>query len=104
VVGELNDGLVFSFVADLRTAEDDFDIGLDAFDGGYDFGGWFNVPDVDAEPNDFGVMRQQHFRDVERTLVDVELDEARARFQVAKIGQQMAQAKRGVDVFRVERG
>ena len=68
------------------------------------FGGWLDVPDVNAEADDFGISRQQHFRDVERTLVDVELDEARARLQVAKIGQQVAQAECGVDVFRVERG
>ena len=104
VVGEMDDGLVFGFVADLRAAEDDFDVRPDAFDGGDDFGGWFDVPDVDAEADDFGITRQQSFRDVERTLIDVELDEARARLQVAQIGQQIAQAKRGVDVFRVERG
>jgi hypothetical protein len=30
VVGKLDDGLVFGFVADLRSAEDDFDFGPDA--------------------------------------------------------------------------
>ena len=104
MVGQLNDGLVFGFIADLRSAKNDFDVGPDAFDCGDDLGGGLDVPDVDAEADDFGIARQQHFRDVERTLVDVELGEARARSQRAEIGQQVAQAERGVDVFRVERG
>ncbi len=104
MVGQLNDGLTLGFIADLRSAEDDFDVRPDAFDGSDDLGGGFDVPDIDAEADDFGIVRQQDFRDVERTLIDVELGEARARLQVAKIGQQVAQAERGVDVFRVERG
>ena len=104
MVGELNDGLVFGFVADLRSAEDDFDVRPDAFDGGDDLGGGFDVPDVDAEADDFRIARQQDFRDVERTLIDVELGEAGARPERAEVGQQVAQAERGVDVFRVERG
>ncbi len=104
MVSELDNGLVFGFVADFRAAEDDFDVGPDAFDGSDDFGGLLDVPDVNAEADNFGVLREEDFRDVERTLVDVELGEARARLERAEIGQQIAQAKRGVDVFRVERG
>ncbi len=36
--------------------------------------------------------------------MDVELDETRARPQLTEIGEQIAQAKRGVNTFRVERG
>ena len=85
MVGELDDGLVFGFVADFRAAEDDFDVRPDAFDGGDDFGGWLDVPDVNAEADDFGISRQQDFRDVERTLVDVKLGEARARLQPPRL-------------------
>ena len=63
-----------------------------------------DVPDVNAEADDFGVPRQEDFRNVERTLVDVEFRKARARLQVAEVGQQIAQAERGVDILRVERG
>ena len=66
--------------------------------------GRLDVPDVNAEADDFGILREQDFRDVERALVDVELGEAGARLQFAEIGQQIAQAERGVDVLRVERG
>ena len=52
----------------------------------------------------FGLCASKAFRDVERALVDVEFGEARARFQFAEIGQQIAEAERGVDELRVERG
>ena len=104
MVGQLNNFLFFGFVADFRAAEDDFDVRPDAFDGGDDFGGRLDVPDVNAEADDFGIAREEDFRDVERALVDVEFGEAGARLQFAEIGQQIAQAERGVDVFRVERG
>ena len=104
MVGELNDGLRLGFVADLRSAEDDFDFRPDAFDGGDDLGGGFDVPDVNAKADDFGIPREQDFRDVERALVDVELGEAGARLERAEVGQQIAQAERGVDELRVERG
>ena len=104
MVGKLDDFLSFSFIADLRAAENDFNVRPDAFDGCNNFGGWLDVPDIDAETDDFGIVCEKRFRDVERTLIDIELDEACARLQVAKIGQQVAQAKRGVDIFRVKRG
>ena len=104
MISQLNNGLIFGFVTDFRAAEDDFDVGSDALDGGDDFGGWLDVPDVDAEADDFGVARQQGFRDVERALVDVELGKAGARLELAQIGQQIAQTERGMDIFRVERG
>src|SRR5208337_5381074 len=44
VVGGLNDGLIVGFVTDLRSAQDDFDVRPDAFEGGDDLGGGFDVP------------------------------------------------------------
>ncbi len=43
-------------------------------------------------------------RAAERALLDVELEEARAPLQVAEIREQVAQAKRGVNIFRIEGG
>jgi hypothetical protein len=77
---------------------------LDLLDGSDDFGRLFNIPDVNAKADDFGMLRKEDFRYVERTLVDVEFGEAGARFQIAEIGQQIAEAERGVDELRVERG
>ena len=104
MVGKLDDFLFLGFVTDFRPAEDDFDFRPDAFDGGDDFGGWLDVPDVNAEAEDFWILRQQNLRDVERALVDVEFGEAGARLEFAEIGQQITEAERGVDEFRVERG
>ena len=42
--------------------------------------------------------------DIERPLIDVELHERRADVQLAEIRQQIAQAKGGVDITRVQRG
>ena len=61
VVGELDDFLPFGFVADLRAAEDDFDFRADALDGGDDFGGLRDVPDINAEADDFRIPREQCF-------------------------------------------
>ncbi len=75
VIGELDDGLTFRFVTDFRAAEDNFGFGPQPFDGGDNFRGRRNILDIDAEADDFRIARQNHFRDVERTLVDVELQE-----------------------------
>ena len=104
MVGKLDDLLLLRFVADFRSAEDDFDFRPDAFDGGDDFGRLLDVPDINAEADDFRVLREEDFRDVERALVDVEFGETGARFQLAEVGQQITEAKRGVDELRVERG
>ena len=56
------------------------------------------------KPMILGFRASKNFRDVERALVDVELGKAGARLQFAEVGQQITQAERGVDVFRVERG
>ncbi len=87
MVGELDNGLSFRFVADFRAAENNFDFRTDALDGGDDFGGLFDVPDINAEADDFRFAREQHFGDVERTLVDVEFDETGARFQFTEVGE-----------------
>ncbi len=68
------------------------------------FSGLPDIPDVNAEPDDFGIAREEGFRNVERTLIDVEFRKARTRLQFTEIGQQIAQAECSVDIFRVERG
>ncbi len=63
-----------------------------------------DVPNINAQAEDFWLARQQGLRDVERALVDVELRQGRARLQLAEIGEEIAQPERGVDELRVERG
>jgi hypothetical protein len=104
VVGKADDPLLFGFVTDLRSAEDDFDVRPDPFDGANDFSRRNDIPDVDAKADDFRVPGQEDFRNIRRTLVDIEFHEARAWLQVTKVGQQIAQAERGMDIFRIKRG
>ena len=96
--------LRFSFVADLRPAENDGRLRAHPLDGGDDFSGLGDVPDVNTQADDLWILRQQDFRDVHRTLVDVEFHDPRARLQVAEVREEVAQAERGMDELRVERG
>jgi hypothetical protein len=85
VIGKLDDFLLPGFIADLRPAEDDFDVRPDAFDGGDNFRGSRGVPDVNAETDDFGIACEKNFRNVERSLVDVKLGDARADFNSPRL-------------------
>ena len=103
VIRQCDDGLLLGLVADLGSAENDREVRAHALDGSDDFGGFGDVPDVNAEPQNLRLPREQCLGDVEWTLVDVELRDGRARFQLAEIGHEVAQAKGGVNVLRVER-
>ena len=103
VVGGLADGLKFGFEADFGSAEDDGDVGSDAFEDVDDFGGELGVPDVNAEADDFWVSGEKDFGDVVGALVQVEFDNAGAVLQFSEIRQEVAQAERGVNIFRIER-
>ena len=104
MVSQLDNGLALGFVTDLRAAEDDFDAGPNAPEGGNHGGGGFHVPNIDAKPDDFRFLRQQGLDDVQGPLVDVKFRERGAGLQGTEIGQQVAQSKSGMDVFCVERG
>ena len=97
-------GCALGLVAHFRPAQNDGDVRPHAFEGRDDFGRGRDVPDVNAQPDDLRIPRQQRFRDVHRPLVDVELHDGSVRPQRAEVGQQVAQPERGVDVLRVERG
>ena len=104
MVGEGDDGLVFGFVADLGSTEDDFEVRAEAFQCGNDFEGWIGIPDINAEADDFRVLGEKDFGDVERALIDIELDESGAGLERAEVGKEVAEAERGVDVFGVKGG
>ena len=104
VVGQPHDFLCLDLETDFRSAQDDGEVGPHPFQRGDDLRRLRNVPDVNSEADDFGASRQQHFHDIERSLLDVELDQAGARFQIAQVSQQITQAKGGVNVFCVQCG
>ena len=101
---ELHDFLLFGFVTHFRPAKNDDHFRSNALDGCHDFRGWRHVPDVDAEADDPGILRQQRFGNVHGSLIDVELHQLCARTERAEIGHEVTQSERGVNVFRVERG
>ncbi len=101
VIGELDDGLTVGFVADFRAAEDDDELGANAFEGGNEFGGGGDVPDVNAEADDLRRFGEEGFGDFDGALVNVELEQFGARAEVAEIGEQVTQAESGVDIFCV---
>lgn len=103
VIREGDDFLALGFVADLGAAEDDAEFGSEAFEQGDDLEGWADVPDVDAESEDTGLLGEQGFDDFERGLFDLEFGDGGARLEIAEVGEQVAQAERGVDEFGVER-
>ena len=104
VVGQFDYFLTFGFVADFGAAENDFYFRPDFFYRGDDFGRLLDVPNINAEAENFWFAREQGFRDVERTQIDVEFGDDGTRLQLAKIGEEIAQPKRGVAELRVERG
>ena len=68
-----------------------------------DFGGELGVPDVYAEADDFWVPGEKDFGDVVGALVQVEFNDAGAVLQFSEIRQEVAQAERGMNIFRIER-
>ena len=100
----MHNGLGVGFIADFRPTQDHSDDRSDTFEGRHDFSGGCDVPDVNAQPDDLRIPRQQRLRDVHRALVDIELYDGSGSPQRAEVGQQIAQPERGVDILRVERG
>ena len=87
MVGEGHNGLPLGLVAHLRTAEDYFDAGANALDGGDDFMGRRYIPDVYAKADDFRVTREQRLGDVERAKVYIKFRDDGARLEFAKVGE-----------------
>ena len=90
--------------ADFRPAQHDRDLRPHPFEGGDHFGCLRHVPDINSQPDDLRVIGKNGLHHVERALLDVKLGDAGLRAERAEIGQQIAQAKRRVDVLGVERG
>src|ERR1700734_584979 len=100
MIGELDDLLRFGLIADFGAAEDDYYVRTDTLDSGDDVGGFGNVPDINAQADDLRILGEQDFRDVDRTLVDVEFYDARAGLERTEVREEIAQAERGGDEFR----
>jgi hypothetical protein len=114
VVGEADDFLIFPFVADFRPAENDVQRRPGGFELANQFGGRRDVPDIDAEADDlrlaverFAEFGQDCRDDFRHRPGNGEFAQDGALTQAVpavpvEVGQQVAQAERGVDVTGVE--
>ena len=75
MIGQSDDRLLVPFIAHLGPSEHDLQVGAQAAEDAEQFEGWACVPDIDAQSEDFWGSLQQGFGDLQRTLVDVELQD-----------------------------
>lgn len=104
MIGEGDNFLVFGFVADLRASEDDDEIGLEAFEEGDELEGGLDVPNIDAEANDTGLLGEDRFGDVDGVLLKIELEEGGAGLKFGEVGVEVSQAEGGMDIAGIEGG
>lgn len=105
MVGQANDRLLIPFVADLRPSEHDLQVGTQASEDAEQFERGAGIPDIDAQPEDLGGSLQQGFRDLQRALVDVELQDLGPRLQLPKLAMRQRNPKEAWRYFalRVDR-
>ena len=101
-IGQLEKWLFLPLVADFGAAQHDDEIGPHPLEQCDDLGGFRDVPDIDAEADDARLFGQQRFGDVQRALRDDEFPDGGIRLQLAHIRQQIAQAKRGMEIAGVQ--
>src|SRR5687768_1884339 len=98
------DNLLVRFKTHFGSAQNDGNVWPDALEHADDFAAQLRIPNVDSHSDNFRLPSQDDFHDIRGALLDIELQEAGARAQRAEVGQKVAQAKRGVNVFGVECG
>ena len=102
VIRQLDDFLLACLVRDFRAAQDDGQMWRHPLEHGHQAGGLFHVPDIDAEADDARRMRQDALDQVGGLGADDEFLDPGLLLQRAHIGQQVAQAERGVRIAGVE--
>ena len=113
VIGEADNFLIFPFIADFRATEDYLQCRTRRLELSDDFRGLPNIPDVHPETDDlrcrarFAQLGEQGSDDFIDGSLDGEFAQDTHRPQVAasvtsQVGEQVAQAERGMDVLGVE--
>ena len=104
IIHQLYDLLLFGLITDFWPAQNDLDLRSDPLQNGNNFSRLGDIPNINAEPNDLRRHRQERFGDFDGSLVDVEFAKRGAGTQRAHVGQQIPQAKGGMNVFGIQRG
>ncbi len=109
MVGQAANFLLLHLMANLGSAQHNFDAGPQRFEQPNQLRGFDHVPDVHAQPNHFRLQRQQLFNHAGGRLADHKLTQLRLRAKAGAamqvhVGQQITQPQRSMDVFGVERG
>ena len=90
-------------MADLGTADHDFEVRAQRAQNGHGFSGDREVPDVDAEEDDFRIEVEKLFGGGLRVAGVLEFDDLGAVVQVAQIRPQAAQGERCMGIAGVKR-
>src|SRR5947208_3497718 len=104
IIGQLDDLLLLGLITDLRPAQNDLDLRLDPLEDGNDFSRLRDIPNVNAQSDDFRTQAEERLGNFNWPLVDVELAQHCVGTQTAHVGQQIAQAECGMNVFGIQRG
>ena len=99
----LNDCLLFAFVADFGTTQNNNHPRGGPLEDADEFGHRGDVPDVNTQPENSWLPRENRLGHVDRALGDIELGDLGSRSQFAEVRVQIAQPERGVGVTGVER-
>ena len=110
MVGQRHDGLLVLLMADLWATQNHFERRARRLKQAHQRTGLAHVPDVDAKTDHLGLaglwhaeQQQQLVGQFDRAAGDGVLAQRGLWPQLAHVGQQIAQAERGVDVLGVER-
>src|ERR1039458_127975 len=104
VIGQPDDFLLVAFVADLRAAEDDDQFRPQPLQVRHHLQRLGCVPDVHPNADDLRLIAENRLNDIDRPLIDVELQNPRLRLEFAQVRHQVPQPERAMRVLRIQRG
>ena len=96
--------LVFRFIADLRSAQNDNHRGLNPLYRGDDFSSGRDIPDVHPEPDNPRLPGEELLSNIDGPLINIEFDHRRTGSKCSKIRHQISQPKRRMNVLGIQSG
>lgn len=101
---ECGEWVGFGVMADLGSAENDADLRVQASEELEDLGGLLDVPDIDAESDDAGLVLEQTRHDIQWALLKIKFEEDGSGLELPEIGVEVSKPEGGVDELGVEGG